>query len=45
MDRVRNTFKLPTPNGMKISMASIEDDKHVIALYMTQIFLDGMAGM
>ena len=21
MDRVRNTFKLPTPNGMKISMA------------------------
>ncbi|MCH2494624.1 MAG: cobalamin-dependent protein [Dehalococcoidia bacterium] len=38
MDRVRNTFKLPTPNGMKISMASIEDDKHVIALYMTADF-------
>lgn len=38
MDRVRNTFKLPTPNGMKISMAAIEDDKHVIALYMTADF-------
>ncbi len=38
MDRVRNTFKLPTPNGMKISMAAIEDDKHVIALYMAADF-------
>ena len=38
MDRVRNNFRLPTPNGMKISMATIEDDTHVIGLYMTADF-------
>lgn len=38
MDRVRNNFRLPTPNGMKISMAAIEDDTHVIGLYMTADF-------
>ena len=38
MDRVRNNFRLPAPNGMKISMATIEDDTHVIGLYMTADF-------
>ena len=38
MDRVRNNFRLPTPNGMKISMSAIEDDTHVIGLYMTADF-------
>ncbi len=38
MDRVRNNFRLPTPNGMKISMAAIEDDTHVIGLYMSADF-------
>jgi methanogenic corrinoid protein MtbC1/DNA-binding XRE family transcriptional regulator len=38
MDRVRNNFRLPTPNGMKISMSAIEDDAHVMGLYMTADF-------
>ena len=38
MDRVRNNFRIPQPNGLKISLSTIEDDKHVIGSYMAADF-------
>ena len=38
MDRVRNNFRLPQPNGLKISITAIEDDKHVMGTYMAADF-------
>jgi|TARA_B110000263_G_C15240985_1_gene479350 methanogenic corrinoid protein MtbC1/DNA-binding XRE family transcriptional regulator len=38
MDRVRNNFRIPQPNGLKISLTTIEDDKHVIGSYMAADF-------
>ena len=38
MDRVRNNFRIPQPNGLKISITAIEDDKHVMGTYMSADF-------
>ena len=38
MDRVRNNFRIPQPKGLKISLTTIEDDKHVIGSYMAADF-------
>ena len=38
MDRVRNNFRIPQPNGLKISITAIEDDKHVMGTYMAADF-------
>ena len=38
MDTVRNNFRIPQPNGLKISLSTIEDDKHVIGSYMAADF-------
>tara|TARA_B110000438_G_scaffold60104_1_gene60300 strand:+ start:6117 stop:7007 length:891 start_codon:yes stop_codon:yes gene_type:complete len=38
MDTVRNNFRIPQPNGLKISLSTIEDDKHVIGSYMSADF-------
>ena len=38
MDRVRNNFRISNPNGLKISMCSVEDETHIIGLYMCADF-------